>query len=206
MRRSLRRSLAPATRSSPSSPKDRMSSRSSRESAALPAPATLAIHLDLVGGSSGDMFVAAMTDALPALGDVVLAELRAVRPGDDAPPEFREVTRGGLRARGFGLARDAAASAPRTAAHAHRGTAHAQGKTAQVHGEEAHAPGDEGTAYSELRTRIERAPLAAATRMHALALLALLGEAEAHVHGIDIADVHFHELADWDSLLDIVAA
>ena len=35
---------------------------------ALPPPATLAIHLDLVGGIAGDMFVAALVDALPALG------------------------------------------------------------------------------------------------------------------------------------------
>ena len=48
--------------------------------------------------------------------------------------------------------------------------------------------------------------MSAATREHALALLALLGEAEAHVHGIPVDDVHFHELADWDSLLDLVAA
>ena len=30
--------------------------------------------------------------------------------------------------------------------------------------------------------------------------------AEAHVHGVELDEVHFHELADWDSLLDIVAA
>jgi len=39
-----------------------------------------------------------------------------------------------------------------------------------------------------------------------LALLALLADAEARVHGIPVDEVHFHELADWDSLLDVVAA
>jgi uncharacterized protein (DUF111 family) len=34
----------------------------------------------------------------------------------------------------------------------------------------------------------------------------LLGEAEAAVHGAGLDDVHFHELADWDSLMDLVAA
>jgi uncharacterized protein (DUF111 family) len=37
-------------------------------------------------------------------------------------------------------------------------------------------------------------------------MLALLADAEARVHGIPIDAVHFHELADWDSLLDVVAA
>ena len=53
---------------------------------------------------------------------------------------------------------------------------------------------------------LPRLPLSAPTREHALALLALLADAEAQVHGIPVDDVHFHELADWDSLLDVVAA
>ena len=67
-----------------------------------------------------------------------------------------------------------------------------------------HAHG--GTAYAALRRQLADARLTAPTRTHALALLALLAEAEASVHGIAIDDVHFHELADWDSLLDLVAA
>ena len=152
-----------------------MSSLSSPET--LPAPASLAIHLDLVGGLSGDMFVAAMIDALPALADPVLAELAAVQPAGAAEPVFVTATSGGLRARRFGLA------TPNTPSHAHA-----------------------GTPYVALRQRITDAPLSAPTRTHALALLALLADAEAHVHGISVDAVHFHELADWDSLLDIVAA
>jgi len=41
-----------------------MSSLSSPDETALPPPASLAIHLDLVGGLAGDMFVAALVDAL----------------------------------------------------------------------------------------------------------------------------------------------
>ena len=48
-------------------------------SSALPRPDSLAIHLDLVGGISGDMFVAAMADALPALAREVLAQVDKVR-------------------------------------------------------------------------------------------------------------------------------
>ena len=48
--------------------------------------------------------------------------------------------------------------------------------------------------------------MSAPTREHALSLLALLADAEAQVHGIPVDEVHFHELADWDSLLDVVAA
>ena len=46
----------------------------------------------------------------------------------------------------------------------------------------------------------------AGNRAHAIAILHILAEAEAEVHGIALDEVHFHELADWDSLLDVVAA
>jgi uncharacterized protein (DUF111 family) len=63
-----------------------------------------------------------------------------------------------------------------------------------------------GTSYLELRRRVDGARLADGTRDHALAILELLATAEAQVHGTTIDQVHFHELGDWDSLMDIVAA
>jgi uncharacterized protein (TIGR00299 family) protein len=140
-----------------------------------------AIHLDLVGGLAGDMFVAALVDAMPELAQPVLAELAAINPHGAPMPRFDEGRSGGLSARRFGLA----------APSSDRG-----------HGAHAH----EGRRYAEIRRTLEAAPLPAATRRHALALLRLLGDAEARVHGVAIDEVHFHELADWDSLLDIVAA
>jgi uncharacterized protein (TIGR00299 family) protein len=168
-------------------------------SPALPRPDSLAIHLDLVGGLSGDMFVAAMTDALPSLATDVLAEVDKVRAAHDGAAEFTEVSSGGRRARRFGLkSRLLSASPPARDNDAARGDRRGH--------ERDHDHEHAGTAYATLRRRIEAAPLTAPTRKHALALLALLGEAEARVHDIAIDDVHFHELADWGSLLDVVAA
>jgi uncharacterized protein (TIGR00299 family) protein len=162
----------------------------------LPPPASLAIHLDLVGGLAGDMFVAAMIDALPALKAPVLAELAAVRAAGEAAPEFVEGSSGGLRAQRFGLARESREASYRAAPL--RGAGAAAGVTdAREH---------RGTAHTLLRRRLAEAPLTPPTREHALALLALLADAEARVHGIAVDEVHFHELADWDSLLDVVAA
>ncbi len=62
-----------------------MSSPSSPDLSLLP-PHALAIHLDLVGGIAGDMFVAAMLDAMPALAEPLFAELAKVQPpGCGAP-------------------------------------------------------------------------------------------------------------------------
>jgi hypothetical protein len=162
----------------------------------LPPPASLAIHLDLVGGLAGDMFVAAMVDALPELRATVLAELAAVRSAGEPAPVFIEGSSGGLRAQRFGLASASGQTPYRATA------ARSAGATAGV------APAHEqaGTAYTLLCRRLAEAPLTPATREHALSLLALLADAEARVHGIPVDKVHFHELADWDSLLDVVAA
>ena len=170
-----------------------MSFPSSADTAALPPPSALAIHLDLVGGISGDMFVAALVDALPALATPVLEALAAVRPAGAPEAVFHEISNGGLRACRFGLASPASATAYCAAAAGHAGA-------------NAGIAGHAGTAYSALREGLERAPLSTRTRHHALALLALLAAAEARVHGLDVADVHFHELGDWDSLMDMVAA
>jgi len=173
-----------------------MSSPSSADEAPLPSPASLAIHLDVVGGLAGDMFVAAMVDALPALVAPVMAELAAVQPRGAPEPGFRETSNGGLRARGFGFARASSQAAWRTPAS---GGAGASPGAKPV-------PGHAGTAYTSLRRRLADASLTAPTREHALALLALLADAEARAHGTAVDDVHFHELADWDSLMDLVAA
>jgi uncharacterized protein (TIGR00299 family) protein len=61
-------------------------------------------------------------------------------------------------------------------------------------------------AYPALRRRLAEARLSPSVRDHALAILALLAEAEAAVHRVPIESVHFHELADWDTQADIVGA
>jgi hypothetical protein len=93
-----------------------MSSLSSPDETALPPPASLAIHLDLVGGLAGDMFVAALVDALPALKAPVLAAIAAVQPAGEVAPGFREASSGGLRALRFGLGFESAQLPYRAAA------------------------------------------------------------------------------------------
>lgn len=141
----------------------------------------LAIHLDLVGGLAGDMFVGALLDALPSLADPLFAELAKVQPREADVPAVTATQQAGLRAARFGLA-------PRPRRPSIGGAI------------------SSGRSYASLNEEIGAAPLDDATRREALALLAHLAEAEATVHGIGLDAVHFHELADWDSLLDVVAA
>jgi len=150
------------------------------------------IHLDAVGGVAGDMFVAAMTDALPQIQARVLADVRAVAPPGVATVELVEGMSGAIRALRFRVG-----LSPGAADHRHRHD--------DVERHHRHDPQGVGS-YTEIMARIAAAALAPGTAQHAGAILTILGEAEAQIHNVALADVHFHEIADWDSLADVVGA
>ncbi len=62
------------------------------------------------------------------------------------------------------------------------------------------------TSFSEIQGLLRRARLDAGVRERALAIFRLLAEAEGRVHGISPEEVSFHEVGNWDSITDIVAA
>jgi uncharacterized protein (TIGR00299 family) protein len=137
------------------------------------------IHLDAVGGIAGDMFVAALLDALPELRSRVLADARAVLPAG-YEGLLRETRSGILRGLGFGLAGEI---------HGH------------VH-DHRHGAGS----FLDMVARIRMASLADGSAEQAVAILTLIAGVEATIHQVPIEAVHFHEIAGWDSLLDVVAA
>lgn len=146
------------------------------------------IHLDPVGGLAGDMFVAAMLDAFPPLEPVVQNATRAA----GLPERFRcdlvAHADHALNGKRFLVLEDAH---PHAHDHTHE-----------------HAPDhDHGhRPFAEIRAALSAAPLDPGVRDHALAIFTLLAEAEAQVHGATPDTVSFHELGEWDSIADIVAA
>jgi uncharacterized protein (TIGR00299 family) protein len=180
------------------------------------------IHLDAVGGVAGDMFVAAMLDALPELRARVMADLAAVLPADCGRPVLSEGTSRGIAVCRFALVEAArtqdGADAPspddsREHAHHHPHDHHHHHHEDHHHGrhqdhEHDHHHGNAGAPvrFPDLVRMIETAPLAAGTATHAVAILRRLAEAESRMHRVAVDQVHFHELADWDSLMDVVAA
>jgi uncharacterized protein (TIGR00299 family) protein len=71
----------------------------------------------------------------------------------------------------------------------------------QVHSLEREPPHRHWQALQQL---LQQAPLAEPLRQRVLAVFALLAEAEATVHGVPAAQVHFHEVGAIDALVDVV--
>ena len=148
------------------------------------------IHLDPIGGIAGDMFVAALVDAFPDLIPGLLAEVRKLPAPAGAEIRVIEHRDAVLTGRRFDVAEPTPA-----VAHHHD---HANGHDAPL----SRARID----YADIRKLLRETPLREPVREHALALFALLAEAEAVVHGISPDRVVFHEVGAWDSIVDLVAA
>ena len=134
------------------------------------------IHLDPLGGLSGDMFLGAVLDAWPELGEGAFAAMRTA--GLPEAWQARHLEH-----------RDGALTGSRVAI-------------------EPPAAGEQSPSgmYVEICRKLAATPLDPAVCARALAILGYLAEAEAQVHGRPIEKVHFHELADWDSIADVVGA
>jgi len=139
----------------------------------------LHVHLDPVGGAAGDMFIAAMLHALPELADRVMADVAAVLPPGVGYARLSDHVAFGIIARQFNLVL-------------------ADGGDTARHGQD--------TTYRAMRALLQAADLSQGTATAACAILHRIAEAEARVHAIPIDRVHFHEIADWDALMDVTAA
>ena len=143
------------------------------------------IHLDLVGGLAGDMFVAGLVDLFPNL--VPRLEENLCRGGfllEGVSCRVERFDDGTLVGRRFRVERNARDH---------------ETKRAEDH---AHGHVD----WRLIRREVDASALDPAVRRRALAIFSLLAEAEARVHGCAVENVLFHEVGAWDSIADIVSA
>ncbi|HEX6112910.1 MAG TPA: LarC family nickel insertion protein [Geminicoccaceae bacterium] len=134
------------------------------------------LHLDPLGGLAGDMFLAALLDAHPELAEATFAAMRAAGLPDSWQTRLVRHDDGVLSG--------------------HRVVIEAP----------AVEPGGPPAHFADIRAGLRAAPLLPAVRERAIDIFRELAEAEAAVHGVPVEEVHFHELADWDSVADIVGA
>lgn len=136
------------------------------------------LHLDLVGGLAGDMFIAALLDLFP---------------GHEAGLQSSLARTGGLLA---GV----------TARLAPHNDGVLAGRRFLVERPGGAGGGHDHVPWRRIREGLEASGLDPAVRDHAIAIFRHLAEAEAQVHGVVADAVSFHEVGAWDSIADIVGA
>jgi uncharacterized protein (TIGR00299 family) protein len=134
------------------------------------------IHLDLVGGIAGDMFLAAVVHAWPETEAPIIAAMRAAGLPDNWSAEASPALSAGITGMRFRISGDAG--------HHHHAT----------------------SSFKDIRARLLASTLSPEVAERSVAIFQLLAEAEAEIHGKSVDEVHFHEIADWDSVADIVGA
>ena len=159
------------------------------------------LHLDAFSGIAGNMLLGALLDLglskraleadLAGLGVRFKLDVKRVRRGplDANYVEVRVPLPRGGRAR-VEHHHDRALRAVHDEHHHH-------------HHEVTHA---HGRSFREIRKLVARAKLVPAVRERALAIFEALAAAEGRVHGIEVEDVHFHEVGAVDAIVDIVGA
>ena len=166
------------------------------------------LYLDAFAGVSGDMFVGALLDAG--------ADLEAVRCNVKslglAGFEIRatKVLRQGLRGTKFDVLD------PVTGQNVDKRHDHGEGSGLEYyHGQDHHHHGDDcrhdqwdhvHRNLKEIRQIIRECTLPPEVASDVISLFELLGRAEASAHGVEIDQVHFHEVGALDTIVDFVAA
>jgi pyridinium-3,5-bisthiocarboxylic acid mononucleotide nickel chelatase len=147
-------------------------------------------RLECPSGLAGDMFLGACLDlGMPV---AVLDEVVAALGLSGVSLEARRARRGGVSGTRFRVLLDGrpiegpdpeeeGGGAPPPAGHAHR-------------------------SFTDIREAIRRSALPRPVVERSIELFARLAEVEAGIHGIDVEQVHFHEVGALDSLVDVVGA
>ncbi|MGR5177460.1 LarC family nickel insertion protein [Vibrio mediterranei] len=145
------------------------------------------IHLDLVGGIAGDMFTAAILDALPELKRPLFTALEIVKKQTQAKYWVEDAMDKGLSGKRFFVEAD-----------------HEHSSEHQPHHHHHHH--HEHRSWKQIRQLISELPVDSQVQHNALGIFGLLAEAEAGIHGKHVDDVHFHEVGAWDCIIDILSA
>ena len=167
-------------------------------------------YLDMLSGISGDMMLGACVSAGVPL-DHLREELRKL-PLDGYELRQRTLWRSNIAATHIDVVITGSdASADANDDHAHE---HSEARQHHHPHDHAHEHGHGSTrdhrhdhprrSWAVIRALISSSALDDEVKRRALAVFAVLAEAEARVHGVTVDDVHFHEVGAVDSIVDIV--
>ncbi len=144
--------------------------------------------LECFSGISGDMFVGAMLD-LGVPFSRLQETLNKLPACSDINISHEKKSKLGISGTKFDV-------------HLHNHHGH---KNQDHHGH-THEDHHHGQSWREIKSMLENHLDDALVLSAALGIFEKVAEAEARIHGVDVAEVHFHEVGAWDSIADIVCA
>lgn len=157
------------------------------------------IHLDLVGGIAGDMFVAAMLDAFPELEPPLAGVICSLALDQKVTTHIVPASDMGLNGKGFSV------SLADDYSHRHEQEQEQEQEQSNHRG---HGSGHSHAHHhwKTIREFLKGSSLEKEVRQTVIGIFQRLAEAESKVHNQDIESVQFHEVGAWDCIVDIVSA
>lgn len=176
------------------------------------------LYLDCGMGAAGDMLTAALLELLPdpagfvrklnglGLPDVEVVREKAVKCGITGT-HVSVLVHGGEEGdahhdHGHGQ-HEYEGSDHGHGQHEHEGSDH--GHTHHAHEHPDHAHGHHHSSMHDIERIIEKMGLPRKVEEDIRAVYGLIAEAESHVHGVPVAEIHFHEVGTMDAIADIAA-
>ena len=152
------------------------------------------LFLDCSMGAAGDMLTAALLELLP--DPVAFVErLNGLHiPGVEFCPE--KTQKCGITGTHMTVLVHGQEESP----HMHSGHAHQDAQEGHDH-----LHRHEHRGMHEIRHIVDSLDLPESVRADIMAVYGLIAEAESHVHGVPVTDIHFHEVGTMDAVADIAA-
>lgn len=162
------------------------------------------LYLDCVSGIAGDMALSALVD-LGADPFYIIRYLREL-PVDPFQMEFVTVDRRGITAQWLKLSFEREiVEHEHHHGHDHGHSHDLNLKHSHEHSHEhEHSHQHEHRKASDILRMIESSSLPERVKTRSLLIFHLIAEAEGKIHGMNPADVHFHEVGAMDSILDVI--
>lgn len=154
------------------------------------------LYLECRSGISGDMTVAALLD-LGATEEYLREEL-AKLPVDGYEIQVKKVVKSGLLVSDFDVILE-----HEVPAHSHEHIHEHGDSEAHVHSHD-HMHTHVHRSWADIEKMLLESDLKPRVKALSLQMFRTVAEAEAHVHGRSMAEVHFHEVGAVDSIVDIV--
>ena len=141
------------------------------------------IYFDCFAGAAGDMLVGALIDL--GLDFAALEEKLAKLEIGGYSLSTDTILKQGVTSQKFRM------NITHETHHHHHGEGHA------------HGANHYGRSYSQIREILEKAPIPEAPKNRAISAFYRLGVVEAGIHGVEVEDIHFHEVGAIDSIIDV---